>query len=513
VTRDGRQSPPGSDGNDDERVIATLSRAARDVAAAESSGPSPAAWHRLARARKPPLPARPRRALWVAVGAAVFALLLGAFKLVELVHGAPLTYAVRGGLLRSGGQIEALGSDAALVRFSDGTEIALDGGARLAVTASGPHGAHLRLRSGRAHFQVIHRSAAAWTVEAGPYVVEVTGTAFDLRWSEAEQIAELKMQAGSVRVSGPLLSEKVALGKGQHMVARLRSGDVRIDDGRLADIADPARGPPPGPVPTVPVASAAVAANPGADTAVAPARRPRLKSRLALASPGPSLPARTRASAASGGEPPPPDRPGSWIPAPMPSPRATAASLEARQEISSDAGGVAPSPAGLPSTSEGAPSRWVERRWAAQVAVGDSRSVVADAERLGVDTTLRDANGNDLAALADAARYAGRPELADKAMKMERRRFPGTARASAAAFLLGRMADDRGDALSGLGWYRSYLAESPGGPFAAEALGRAMLAVERLQGRGAALPIAREYLGRFPNGTYLLQARAIVDNR
>ena len=36
MIRDGRQSPPGSDGNDDERVIATLSRAARDVAAAES---------------------------------------------------------------------------------------------------------------------------------------------------------------------------------------------------------------------------------------------------------------------------------------------------------------------------------------------------------------------------------------------------------------------------------------------------------------------------------------------
>ena len=475
MTRDGGQSPAGSDGNDDERVIATLSRAARDVAAAESSGPSPAAWHRLVRARKPPLPARPRRALWVAGGVAVFALLVGAFKLVERVRAAPLTYAVRGGLLRSGGQIDALGSDAALVRFSDGTEIALDAGARLAVTASEPHGARLRLRSGRAHFQVIHRSAAAWTVEAGPYVVEVTGTTFDLRWSDAEQIAELKMQAGSVRVSGPLLSEKVALGKGQHMVARLRLGDVMIDDGRLADVASAARESPPLPAPRVPVAFAAVAAKGEADTAGALTRRPRVKARLALASAGPLSPAPTPTPATSDAEPPPLDQP--------------------------------------TSTSEGFAPRWVERRWASQVAVGESRIVVADAERLGVDTTLRDANGPDLAALADAARYAGRPELAEKAMKMERRRFPGTARAKAAAFLLGRMADDSGDAPSGLGWYRSYLAESPSGPFAAEALGRAMLAVEHLQGRGAALPIAREYLGRFPNGTYLLQARAIVDNR
>lgn len=550
MTRDGRRSPRGNDGsdrNDDERIIATLSRAARDVAAAESSGPSPAAWHRLTRPRKPPLPGPPRRTLWVAVGVAAFASLLGVFKIVALVRAAPLTYAVRGALLRSGGQIDALGSDAALVRFSDGTEIALDAGAHLAVTASGPHGAHLRLHSGRAHLQVIHRPAAAWTVEAGPYAVEVTGTAFDLRWSEAEQIAEIKMQAGSVRVSGPLLSEKVALGKGQHLMARLRSGDVRIDDGRLADIASPARALPPGPAPVVPVAPEAIAGNGKADAAGAAAvaavpgypvraaavaqeeiaashserapslplaRRPRVRPRLALAGAGPSSSAPAPASATSDGEPSPLDQPTSWMPAPMPGTRATGATFQPGQEVSADAGVVTPiRPPGLAPTTEGVAPKWVERRWASQVAVGDSRTVVADAERLGVDTTLRDANGRDLAAFADAARYAGRPELADKAMKMERQRFPGTARARAAAFLLGRMAEDRGDAPSGLTWYRSYLAESPGGPYAAEALGRAMLAVEHLQGRGAALPIAREYLGRFPNGTYLLQARAIVDNR
>jgi hypothetical protein len=37
-----------------------------------------------------------------------------------------------------------------------------------------------------------------------------------------------------------------------------------------------------------------------------------------------------------------------------------------------------------------------------------------------------------------------------------------------------------------------------------------MIAVERLSGRAAAAPIARGYLERFPDGTYLLQARAIL---
>ena len=47
---------------------------------------------------------------------------------------------------------------------------------------------------------------------------------------------------------------------------------------------------------------------------------------------------------------------------------------------------------------------------------------------------------------------------------------------------------------------------------AAEALGREMLNVERLHGRAAAQPIAAEYVRRFQNGTYLLQAHSILAN-
>jgi hypothetical protein len=37
-----------------------------------------------------------------------------------------------------------------------------------------------------------------------------------------------------------------------------------------------------------------------------------------------------------------------------------------------------------------------------------------------------------------------------------------------------------------------------------------LLDVERLSGPAAAAPLARAYLARFPEGTYLLQARAIL---
>src|SRR4029077_2412756 len=97
-------------------------------------------------------------------------------------------------------------------------------------------------------------------------------------------------------------------------------------------------------------------------------------------------------------------------------------------------------------------------------------------------------------------------------LNAERARFPGTPPAQVAAFLLGRLADDRGDTPVALDWYRRYLAEAPRGPYAPDALGRAMLTVERLSGRAAAHDIAAEYVRRFPNGTYLLQAHSILAN-
>ena len=117
-----------------------------------------------------------------------------------------------------------------------------------------------------------------------------------------------------------------------------------------------------------------------------------------------------------------------------------------------------------------------------------------------------------LSALADAARYSVRPEIAVRALVASRQRFPKTPFAHAAAFFLGRLADDRGAVAEGLAWYRRYLGETPDGPYAAEALGRKMLAVERISGRDAARGVAREYVARFPNGTYMLQAHAILAN-
>jgi hypothetical protein len=453
-------------------LLAVLSEAARQTAAdAAGPGPTPAVWHRLQALRARP-PGRPRGRLFVlSVGAmaAALALVVGVRAIRQ---PRPLTYVVGQGAAEQDGYIRGVGEAATEVRFSDGTRIHLQRGARLSVLSRGSEGARLRVEDGEAHFEVVHRPKAAWSVEAGPYVVYVTGTSFDVRWSGSEETMEVVLRSGSVRVGGPFLPERVTLRPGQRLTARLASGELRIDEDRKG----------------------------------APA--------LGLAVPGaeaPSVPSLTPEPPALTPEPP----------ALTPEPPALAPEPAA----------LATEPAALPTAhGPGATARiamphrvkarplamaatdFLPGTWPAEVAAGGAATVVAEAEAHGVEETLAEVSGGALAALADAARYSGRRELAVRVLNAERARFPGTPPAQVAAFLLGRLADDRGDTPVALDWYRRYLAEAPRGPYAPDALGRAMLTVERLSGRAAAHDIAAEYVRRFPNGTYLLQAHSILAN-
>jgi hypothetical protein len=155
---------------------------------------------------------------------------------------------------------------------------------------------------------------------------------------------------------------------------------------------------------------------------------------------------------------------------------------------------------------------WAPRTWSSAITTGNAARVVGEAEAHGLEKALVEVDSTALMALSDASRYSGRPEVAVRALVAERQRFPDTTFAHAAAFLLGKLADDRGEVAAGLAWYRRYLSETPDGPYAAEALGRKMLAIERISGRDAARSIASEYVQRFPNGTYMLQAHAILAN-
>ena len=404
------------------------------------------------------------------VAAAAVAVVLG---LHSWRSGRTLTFDVGGGAIVESGYIRGAPNAGAPVQFSDGTRIDLGAGARMSVVAPGPHGARLRVDEGSAHFSVMHLPHAAWSVEAGPYLVEVTGTVFDVRWSSADEVVEVRLQSGSVRVSGPMLTEHATLRPGQHLTAHLATRELRIDENVGAGAAPVLAVPPPA------TARPGTAALP--DAASPDQATPRETS---------ALTAPVSVEARPSGEAPTPAVARPLAPArAVRKPVRTVASLDSHAEAD-----------------------WAPRRWSERVSAGDAKGVVAEAVAHGLDAAITDADAAELVALADAARYAGRTYLAERVLRAQRTRFPGTAAAGAAAFFLGRLADDRGAAANGLDWYRLYLTEEPQGPYAAEALGREMIGVARVSGRPAARELAREYLERFPDGTYLLHARAILQS-
>jgi TolA-binding protein len=151
-----------------------------------------------------------------------------------------------------------------------------------------------------------------------------------------------------------------------------------------------------------------------------------------------------------------------------------------------------------------------ERRWRDALANGEWDEILADAERDGIDRTLQTAPSDDLFALADAARYRRRTDLARTTLLTHRRRFPSSPRSLDAIFLLGRVEELRaGGRAPAIEWYDEYLSRAPTGTYAAEALGRKMVLTKELVGPESARAIAEEYLRRFPQGSYAGAARAL----
>ena len=369
----------------------------------------------------------------------------------ERASAGALTYAVAGGTIEEAGYVRGGLQDSARLDFSDGTRVSLGPSAKLSVAATGTHGARLRLQDGGAHFEVVHRPHAAWTVEAGPYSIEVTGTVFDVRWSGADEIAEVRLRAGSVRVTGPLLTERATLRPGQSLIARLAAHEVRIEDeaahGQPEELRPPA-------------SARAASRRPPRPAATRTPRQPNTRSEQ-------------RAERLSG-------RPEKRV---APAARFVVARRPGRGRLQAGRPGWRPATrrpscprprrtASTPCWSRRTPPRWL--RWLTPPA-----TTVSPIWRRAFCWPS-----------AGASRAPRRPRNA--------------------AFFLGRLGDDGGKAPEALKWYRLYLTEQPRGPYASEALGRVMLEVARVSGHAAAREMAEEYLARFPNGTYLLHARQIL---
>lgn len=171
------------------------------------------------------------------------------------------------------------------------------------------------------------------------------------------------------------------------------------------------------------------------------------------------------------------------------------------------------SPDEPPSTSVAQKSLATRRAddWRRRVAAGQFDEVISRAERRGLARVYETAELEELEALADAARYLRRNDVALAALEALRARFASSRAARGAAFFLGRIEEDRNSKAKALAHYARYLAENPNGAYAAHALGRKLVIIVARDGAQHARAVAREYVKRFPNGPHATIARNTLD--
>lgn len=367
---------------------------------------------------------------------------------------------------------------ATLLRFSDGSTVEAHPNTRLRVPEVHADGAMLMLDSGRATVNVVHRRPTThWTVVAGSYAIAVVGTRFDVEWLPNLDKLKIDMAEGQIEVGGDKITSPVAVRASQHFEADSEAEwavtpigapakPLDVSTARSTTVHDPDR------------ELAASGLSSGSAELANSAIAPRAES-LAFATP--VAPARAfahSAPAASGGHADP------AVPGPPSSPPASA--IQSPLETSN-------------------------LSWSKLVARGDSRRVIAEAEAMGQKACFSQCSVADLRALADAARYSGRLDMAEAALRAVRERFP--AQAPVAAYLLATVDEARGRNASALRWYEAYLAEAPGGGFLSEALAGRLRMLVATNGYTSARSAAREYLELFPNGVGAKTATQVLQSR
>jgi transmembrane sensor len=151
------------------------------------------------------------------------------------------------------------------IHFSDGTEVALQPESQARVIEVTEAGAHLMLESGRAWVSVTPNRKGHWTFSAGPFIVEVKGTRFEIGWNPREEIFQLTLTEGRVTISGCALGDARPLFAGETLRASCRTNDFQIAS-TAASSSFPAKGQEPVDPPLSPPNDSAVVAAPSSSS-------------------------------------------------------------------------------------------------------------------------------------------------------------------------------------------------------------------------------------------------------
>jgi len=243
---------------DDETLTAELVRLAQRELNGDSPLSDDAGFARLEARVLQPRRSWPKRAL-IGGSASVLAGALACALMLQL-RTRPLTFDVAGSTVGERGQIFAQAGTR--VRFSEGSQADLASGTEARIQNLTAHGAEVILSSGRVRFQIMKKPQASWKVAAGPYEVRVTGTAFDVSWSNETQAFDLRMETGSVIVTGPM-ARGIPLKAGQHLFGGAAMGQLLVESGGTTSVLAPA-----------PDVAAVLSSATALDSRIEPARAP-----------------------------------------------------------------------------------------------------------------------------------------------------------------------------------------------------------------------------------------------
>jgi len=149
--------------------------------------------------------------------------------------------------------------------------------------------------------------------------------------------------------------------------------------------------------------------------------------------------------------------------------------------------------------------------WQALAARGDYQKAIMAARRHGIDVLEKTLDAATLSRLADVARFAREADDAERLLQALARRFGGTDAAREVPFQLGRVVMDlKHDPSAAIPLLETYVRDPGPAQFREEALGRLMGAYADTFDVPQAERVAREYVRRYPRGSYAAVAGKIL---
>ncbi|HVW28461.1 MAG TPA: FecR domain-containing protein [Polyangiaceae bacterium] len=174
---------------------------------------------------------RRRRAAMRTIGG----LLLGAaaavaFLLYRHAGTSDVEFSVDGAPGRVGDFLPTPNDRSLELRFDEGTVAELAPGTRGRVTAVSPYGADVVIEAGKAKLSVVPRPQNRWLVHAGPFVVHVTGTKFEVAWDPVKDRFVLELYEGKVTLSGCVFGEGSPIAAGERVEAGCALSQYRVSE-------------------------------------------------------------------------------------------------------------------------------------------------------------------------------------------------------------------------------------------------------------------------------------------